>query len=288
MSSPAAARSWSSRRAVRTYQSFLWSCSRTSSSSPSFARSTVTGCGRAVGDLVDPAVLAVGAVGVVLVALAGVGPVGDVDAAVGAVLQLQAAEPGVVGEQEVRAVRGDVAGALALEAVVVDAVAVDVAGEERVAVARRASCRRGRSSRRRGRGRRRPRRACPCRSRESVPVAAGPVDVVGAALHQPVGVRVEVLAVHPLEVRPGDDVAEVRDDAVGDEHLAVVVEVEAPGVGRAVGDDLEDLPRRVVAPDAAVDRRRVARRACRACRRASSTGCRCSPRASRRGPRSGR
>ena len=52
-------------------------------------------------ELVDPAVLAVGVVGVGLVALAAVGPVGEVDGAVGAVLQLQAAEPGVVAQQEV-------------------------------------------------------------------------------------------------------------------------------------------------------------------------------------------
>ena len=52
--------------------------------------------------------------------------------------------------------------------------------------------------------------------------------------------RVEVAAVHPLEVRAGDDVEEVLDHAVGDEHLAVVVEVEAPGIGGAVGDDFED------------------------------------------------
>ena len=44
----------------------------------------------AVGDLEDPAVLAVRAVGVVLVAFADVGPVGEVDAAVGAVFQLEA------------------------------------------------------------------------------------------------------------------------------------------------------------------------------------------------------
>ena len=86
-------------------------------------------------------------------------------------------------------------------------------------------------------------------------------------VHQAVEMRVEVLAEHPLEVGAGDDVEEVRDHAVGDERLAVVVEVEAPGIGGAVGDDLEDLAGRVIAPDAAVDRHALARRACRACRR---------------------
>src|SRR5262245_49303206 len=47
----------------------------------------------------------------------------------------------------------------------------------------------------------------------------------------------------------------MADDAVGDERLAVLVEVHAPGVGRAVGDDLVLLLRRMVTPDAAVDGR---------------------------------
>ena len=36
-----------------------------------------------------------------------------------------------------------------------------------------------------------------------------------------------------------------------------VVEVEPPRVARAVGEDLEDVLRRMVAPDAGVDRRAV-------------------------------
>ena len=39
----------------------------------------------------------------------------------------------------------------------------------------------------------------------------------------------------PYISRPAwDDVPEVVDDAVGDEHFAVLVEVEAPGIGGAV------------------------------------------------------
>ena len=46
----------------------------------------------------------------------------------------------------------------------------------------------------------------------------------------------------------------MRDDAGFDEGLAVLVEVEAPGVAGAVGEDLEDVPGRMIAPDAGVDR----------------------------------
>src|SRR5262249_18822231 len=84
------------------------------------------------------------------------------------------------------------------------------------------------------------------------PVAAAPVQVVGAALDEAVGVRVEVLPVHADEVGAGHDVEEVLDDAVGDEQLAVLVPVQAPGVGGAPGDHLDLPARRVVAPDAAV------------------------------------
>ena len=55
-----------------------------------------------------------------------------------------------------------------------------------------------------------------------------------------------VFAVHPLIVAAGDDVPEVVDHAVGDEHFAVFVPVEAPGVGGAVGEGFEHFPRRVV------------------------------------------
>ena len=44
----------------------------------------------------------------------------------------------------------------------------------------------------------------------------------------------------------GHDVKQMRDHAVGDERLAQVVEVESPGVGRAVSDGLEDLAGRMI------------------------------------------
>ena len=82
--------------------------------------------------------------------------------------------------------------------------------------------------------------------------------------------RVEVLAVHPLEMRAGDDVEQVRNDAIGDEHLADVVEIEPPGVRRPVGDGLERLANRVESPDAALIGTRSAS-GVPGCRRASST-----------------
>src|SRR6476469_2402826 len=71
---------------------------------------------------------------VAVVAFADVGPVGDVDAAVGAVFAVEAAEPGVAREGEVGGVVSDVAAAVGLERVAVEPLPVDVEHEGLVAV----------------------------------------------------------------------------------------------------------------------------------------------------------
>src|SRR5436309_9306491 len=107
----------------------------------------------------------------------------------------------------------DVAGAFAFEDVVVDAIAVQVAHEDGVAIlfgpivaqvdhgadvgmaAARLAMR-------------------PDRAARAFPGPARPVNVIGATGHQRIPMRVEILAEHPLKVRPWDDVPEVLDDAV--------------------------------------------------------------------------
>src|SRR6266436_116857 len=42
-------------------------------------------------------------------------------------------------------------------------------------------------------------------------------------------------------------------DGVGDEHLAVLVPVVSPGIGKAVAEYFKHLPRRMKAPDAAIN-----------------------------------
>src|SRR5262249_41987804 len=98
-------------------------------------------------------------------------------------------------------------------------------------------------------------RVGPLAAARAGPVAAAPVEVVGATLDQTETVRVQVLAVHADEVSAGHDVEEMLDDTVGDEQLAVLVPVQAPGVGGARGHQFEGLARRVVAPYAAVQGR---------------------------------
>ena len=80
------------------------------------------------------------------------------------------------------------------------------------------------------------------------------VLVVGDRLDVVERVLVLVLAALAVIAAALDDVPEVRDDARLDEHFAVLVECDAPRVRRTVGENFEDVLRRMVAPDAGVDR----------------------------------
>ena len=144
----------------------------------------------------------------------------------------------------------DVARALPLQPIGVGAAAVDVVHEDRVAVLRRPGVA-AEVDHRAG-----VRVAAAGRRRSAVagvrPLPSDPVHVIGDGLDVVVGVRVEVLARLPLVARALDDVVQVLDDARGRERMAVVVEVEAPRIAGAFGEHLEDVLRRMVAPDAAV------------------------------------
>ena len=151
---PGSTRSASTRRAWRTNHSFAMTVQRDQIALVQ-RRHVATGDAREVpvGDLVDPARRAVDAV--VVVALAGIAPVEHEHAAVGAVAQVDAAKPGVGGEEDVGLVAPDVAAARAFEPLDVDAPAVEVQGEAACPGRPPATGRPGRSSRRYGHGRRR-------------------------------------------------------------------------------------------------------------------------------------
>ena len=208
-----------------------------------------------VADLEDPAQgllvqLRVGAVALVLVV-----PVDHVHRAVGAVLEVQHLAPGIVGEQEVRAVRRRVTRSRSLQAIHVRPEAVDVVHEDRAAILRRPAVA-PEIDHRAGVG-----VAASGRARAAVggmrPLLAHPVAVIGDGLDVVVGVRIEVLVRLPLVPSALDDVVQVLDDAGGREGVAVVVEVEPPRIARALGESFEDVPGRVIAPDPAVERRAV-------------------------------
>src|SRR6185369_7579992 len=82
-------------------------------------------------------------------------------------------------------------------------------------------------------------------------IVALPVQVIRDRLDVVEGVRVRMPAetVLPVVARALDHVEEVRDHAGGDDRLAVLVEIDAPGVRRAFGEDLELARLRMEAPD---------------------------------------
>ena len=208
--------------------------------------------GLAVSDFVNAAAGAVNAV--VLVAFTNVRPVEHEDAAVGAVAEIDAAEPRVGGREKIRRVFADVAAAAAFEAVHVGAEAVEIQREEGAAIRvgpvvalinHEAAV--GVAAAGLGRGARHAFRA------DVAPLLGGvPVEMIGVLFEKTVGVRVERLAEHAPIVRAGDQVPEMADDGVDDKGLAVLVPIHAPRVGRAVGDDFKNFSHGMIAPDAAV------------------------------------
>ena len=82
--------------------------------------------------------------------------------------------------------------------------------------------------------------------------AAGVVQMVGTGRQPIVGVQTGWPIAPRLVVSTLDHVKQVRIDAVGDEALAEVVEIHAPGIGSAVGEVLKNAASGVDAVDAAV------------------------------------
>src|SRR5690606_30442214 len=205
----------------------------------------------AIDDLVDPPARAVHTV--VVVALAEIRPVGQVDSPVRSICQRDASEPRRIREQEVGGMREDVTRTVALDDFLIHPAAVGVAHEEPAAVLgwpvvseiNHAAAVRVAAAEFRRLARRVARR---------LPLTGGiPVIVIGVLFNQFVQMRVEVLAIHPLVTRAGNDVPRMPDDVVREEQLAVLVIVHSPRVRRSPGDNLEKLPNWVIAPDAAVD-----------------------------------
>ena len=82
---------------------------------------------------------------------------------------------------------------------------------------------------------------------------ASVVRVVGDGLDVVIGVGIEVLTGLPLIPPAGDDVIQMRDDAGGDEELAMLIVIEPPRVAGALGEDFKRVPHRVIAPHAGID-----------------------------------
>src|SRR5207245_9361251 len=104
--------------------------------------------------------------------------------------------------------------------------------------------------------------AAACRSRAGVagvrPFIARPVNVIGNGLEVVINVGIEMRTGLPLVARALNDVEQVWNDAGLDEALALFVEVNAPGIAGAFGEDLEAVLGGMIAPNAGVDARALA------------------------------
>ena len=182
------------------------------------------------------------------VAFAGVAPVEDRQGLPRKLEEIGAAEEGIAEPGQVGLVAPDDAGGLGVEPVDVDPPAMEVEREQPAAEGLRPARLVG--------------------DDHAAGVGMAPAMGIGTAIARlgPVPPRVEVVVVgvgpewleHPgvgLDgvgagvMGAGKDAPQVAIDGVGEEPVAEVVPVEAPGIRRAVANRLENLPLGVVAPD---------------------------------------
>ena len=205
--------------------------------------------GVAVADLEDASAGTVDAV--LVVTLADVTPIEDGDGAVGALAELDSAEPLIIRLQDVWLVLHDERAALPLDGFNVHASAMQVQRHELVAILRRpvialidhhADVRMPATEAVR----------TAATAVGVVPLLAGiPMIMVGLLVDEFVDERIRVFAVHALEVRAMDALPAVADNRIDEEQLVVLGPIGAPRVGGAVTIRLEDLRHRVIAPKTA-------------------------------------
>src|SRR5262245_43471711 len=84
--------------------------------------------------------------------------------------------------------------------------------------------------------------------------SADVVPMVGDRLNVGVRIRLKLLARLSLVTSALNDVIQVRNHARRAERLAMIIEVDSPGIASTFREDLKFLARGVVAPDRSVDR----------------------------------
>src|SRR5438552_10987532 len=81
-------------------------------------------------------------------------------------------------------------------------------------------------------------------------LAAGVMKMIGNGFDIVEDVWIEVLAALPFVASALDHVPQMRNDAGFDETLSMLVEIDAPGIARAFGEELKDAPGRMETPNA--------------------------------------
>ena len=188
-------------------------------------------------------------------ALANVRPVSNVNTTIRAVAEFDATKPRILHHQKIGCVFADVTGAVSLEPIVVDSETVKVGRKQRAAIFIRpiitqvdhharmsmpTTCLVGSPG--------------PALEVGIVPrFVRIPVEVVSRLLDQLVGVWVKMFTKHSLVQRAGDHVPEVTNHGVDEKHLAMVIPVHAPRIGRTLCHDFKRFARRMISPDPTVD-----------------------------------
>ena len=212
--------------------------------------------GRAVADAVDAAVAAVPNLLVIIVTSLLISPIGHIQSPVGTNALRHRNEPRVIAPHEVCGMMTDIAAAFGFDGVAHHAVAMKVTKEQKALIlgGEVIAVVDGQSA------------VCMAATsligalwlndatlHRTVQDRACEVGVISDGLDVVVGMRIEVLTRLTLVATAGKHMIEVRDDAGGDEHLAVLVVIEPPWIARAFGEDLEVLGQRVQAPHPGVD-----------------------------------
>ena len=194
--------------------------------------------------------LGVGGVALILVI-----PINQINRAVRAFLQIHNLRPAIIEADGVRGMMADKARAAAFQHIHVQARAVDVIHQNfstelggpvvalinhqaRVSVA-----------------------AAELRAAGDVrliPLIARVVQMVGDGFDVVVGVRIEMRTRLSLVTSALDHVKQMWNHTRLDNALPVFVEVNAPRIARALGENLEDMFRRMITPDTGVDARPLA------------------------------
>ena len=80
-----------------------------------------------------------------------------------------------------------------------------------------------------------------------------PMNMIGRLFDQLIRMRIQVDTVHAFYVRSRDNMPEVADNRVDDEHLAVLIEIESPRVGHSVHHWFDGTMDGMVSPNTGID-----------------------------------
>src|SRR6056297_3912741 len=167
-------------------------------------------------------------------AFTGVRPVAEIELARRALSEGHADEPGVGGNGKIGSMRSYISRTFAVQQVVVDPFAMNVVGQQLIAVPRRKIVRQINQG---------PAVSMPTPGRvfgvRAQPTAGigqpNKVQVIGDRIDTLVSELAALTAAPGFVMRPLNDLEQMRIEAIASERVSVIVPVQAPRVGHAIG-----------------------------------------------------